>query len=177
MVNCVTRFDVLLDGTCLFAQAKQREAVQLVQQKRHVFISGCAGSGKSYLLRYLREHLPLNTTFFSSMTGLAALEIDAPTLHSLLGLHYDTRNLSVAELVDWISKRPDCLKLWRAMLILCVDEISMLDGAFFAKLEECARLLRIDSAGRFFGGIQLIFVGNQYCGSFSLSFGSKCLCA
>jgi ATP-dependent DNA helicase PIF1 len=44
--------------------------------------------------------------------------------------------------------------------VLIIDEVSMVDGELFDKLEEISRLLR--NNGRPFGGIQLIITGDFF---------------
>lgn len=49
---------------------------------------------------------------------------------------------------------------WRTTKVLIIDEISMLDGGVFSKLEAIARVVRDDS--RPFGGIQLVVCGDFF---------------
>lgn len=49
---------------------------------------------------------------------------------------------------------------WLRTKVLVVDEISMVDGDFFDKLEEISR--RIRNNGRPFGGIQLVVTGDFF---------------
>jgi hypothetical protein len=54
--------------------ASQRRAVALVASRRNVFITGSAGTGKSFVLRRALEQSPCvrGTTFLTAPTGLAA---------------------------------------------------------------------------------------------------------
>ena len=49
---------------------------------------------------------------------------------------------------------------WMRTKVLIVDEVSMVDGELFDKLEEIAR--RIRNNGRPFGGIQLVVTGDFF---------------
>ena len=49
-------------------------------------------------------------------------------------------------------------KQWRDATVLIVDEISMIDGELFDKIEEIARVIRNSQIP--FGGIQLLLCGD-----------------
>ncbi|KAF7320004.1 Glucosamine 6-phosphate N-acetyltransferase [Mycena kentingensis (nom. inval.)] len=64
---------------------------------------------------------------------------------------------------DSIATRDDAtsyLERWRAVRTLIVDEISMLDGKIFDKLEKIARIVRGNDLP--FGGIQLVISGDFF---------------
>lgn len=62
--------------------SKEQQAVVLaIQRGKNVFFSGCAGTGKSHLLKLLTQFLPKRSTFFTASTGLAAVNIGGSTLH------------------------------------------------------------------------------------------------
>jgi len=90
------------------------------------FISGPAGSGKSYLLRQLKSLDPWNS-YLAATTGVAAVQLssEAVTIHSLLGGYYDVedlaRNLAEADrALKWRSKKGSkAIKIY-------IDEVSML---------------------------------------------------
>lgn len=56
------------------------------------------------------------------------------------------------------AQRQPWLGHWRRCKVLVVDEVSMLDGRLFLKLERVARLVR--RSDRPFGGIQLVLCGD-----------------
>ena len=96
----------------------------------HMFITGGAGSGKSYLLKLLREHLlRMNTTDFPNFlvaapTGVAAFNIKAWTLHRLL--HLDVQKKKQAEYHKLSSRLLEKMRtLFKNTKVLIIDEISM----------------------------------------------------
>ena len=123
---------------------------------RSVFFTGCAGTGKSFLLNYLKQKLPSHSTFFTASTGLAAINVQGSTIHSFagIGLGVETKE----KLCEMIFNRVLPKKRWRSCSILVIDEISMIDCALFDKLEYIARKIR--NSDRPFGGIQLILTGD-----------------
>lgn len=68
-----------------------------------------------------------------------------------------TGSATVEQMVERAS-RPPWVNQWRHCKTLVVDEVSMLEGRFFQKLERVARLVR--RTDRPFGGIQLVLCGD-----------------
>ncbi len=80
--------------------SKQQEAVNLINNKKSLFITGGAGTGKSHILRYVSETkkliklAPTGTSFINSLTyshihtqlliGISAAGIEGMTYHSKL---------------------------------------------------------------------------------------------
>jgi ATP-dependent DNA helicase PIF1 len=59
-----------------------------------------------------------------------------------------------------VKKNQKARNRWLRTKVLVVDEVSMVDGDLFDKLEEIAR--RIRNNGRPFGGIQLVVTGDFF---------------
>ncbi|CUS13897.1 unnamed protein product [Tuber aestivum] len=136
----------------------QRRALEHVKQGHNVFLTGEAGTGKSYALRYIIRYLKYKywkegsgSVGVTAPTGVAAHNIAGRTLHSWAGIGPGDGT------IDEYSKR---LGLWRETKVLIVDEISMVHPALFDMLAEIGRRVRKDP--RPFGGIQLIFCGDFY---------------
>ncbi len=53
---------------------------------RSVFFTGCAGTGKSLLLRHVLAALPAGATFATASTGLAACALGGTTLNAFAGV-------------------------------------------------------------------------------------------
>ena len=144
---------------------EQGKVVKLVvDQKKSVFFTGSAGTGKSVLLRdiirnlrakYKREQDRVAVT---ASTGLAACNVGGSTLHSFAGIGLGKDE--VPELVRKIKRNAKAKLRWQRTKVLVVDEISMVDGDLFDKLENIARIIR--SNGRPFGGIQLVITGDFF---------------
>ena len=135
---------------------KQMLVYTAVRRGQSVFYTGCAGTGKSYLLGALVASLPKKTTWVTAMTGIAALNIQGRTLHSQAGIGLARR--SAADLARTM-KAPKRLA-WRQCTTLIIDEVSMLSRELFEKLDEVARILR--GSPRPFGGIQLVLSGDFF---------------
>lgn len=135
--------------------ADQREAMGQVRRRHNVFITGCAGSGKSFLLKEIVKVLPRRTTFVTASSGIAACNIGGITLHSFAGVGLGKEPVPV--LVKRVLKGR-AKRRWLQCRTLVIDEISMISGELFTKIEEVARHVRKDT--RPFGGIQLVICGD-----------------
>lgn len=94
----------------------------------------------------------------TASTGLAACNIGGVTLHSFAGIGLGKE--APADLVKKIKRNPNAKNRWLKTKVLIIDEISMVDGELFDKLESVAR--QIKSNGRPFGGIQLVITGDFF---------------
>lgn len=121
----------------------------------NTFVTGAAGTGKSYLLKVLvqefRKIFPPEKVAVTAMTGVAAVNIDGITLHKFAGMGHDlTRPLSYP-----------ARKRWRDTRVLIIDEVSMLTKTF---LEKIAELIHDDLQVVCFGDfLQLPPVGDEPC--------------
>jgi len=94
----------------------------------------------------------------TASTGLAACNIGGITLHSFAGIGLGRE--SVDQLVKKIKRNNKAKTRWLRTKVLIIDEISMVDGDLFDKLEGVARSLK--NNGRPFGGIQLVVTGDFF---------------
>ena len=94
----------------------------------------------------------------TASTGLAACNIGGVTLHSFGGIGLGKE--PAHELVKKIKRNQKARNRWIRTKVLIIDEISMVDGDLFDKLETIARNIR--NNGRPFGGIQLVITGDFF---------------
>ena len=144
---------------------EQGKVVKLVvDQRKSVFFTGSAGTGKSVLLRDIIRNLRLkyqkeqDRVAVTASTGLAACNVGGSTLHSFAGIGLGKDD--VPELVRKIKRNAKAKQRWQRTKVLVIDEISMVDADLFDKLESIARIVR--SNGRPFGGIQLVITGDFF---------------
>lgn len=117
-----------------------------------VFVSGNAGTGKTTLIRYLRTVLPLQCAVVAP-TGVAALNAGGSTIHSFFQLPprlQDPRDIRL---------RGD-RRLYRALQLLIVDEVSMLRCDLLDAIDVFLRRAREDASP--FGGVQLLLLGDMF---------------
>lgn len=149
----------------LFLSEEQKGILTaVVDEGKSIFFTGSAGTGKSVLMKsiisrlrnkYVREPDRVAVT---ASTGLAAVNIDGSTLHSFAGIGLGKE--PAAELLKKIRRNPKTKQRWVRTKVLIIDEISMIDGDLFDKLEQVARIIRNNASP--FGGIQLVVTGDFF---------------
>lgn len=146
----------------VFLSEEQQHVLDLViEQKKSVFFTGSAGTGKSVLMREIISQLRKkysrepDRVAVTASTGLAACNVGGVTLHSFAGIGLGKE--AIPELVRKIKKNQKAKHRWMRTKVLVVDEVSMVDGELFDKLESIARQIRNNM--RPFGGIQLVITG------------------
>lgn len=143
--------------------SEQRYVIDCVVTKgANVFYTGSAGTGKSIVLHELKNQLYYKfghrRVAITASTGLAACNIGGQTLHRFLGIGLGQ---GLAEqIANKVRKNASVLNRWKSLKVLVIDEISMVDGHLFSKLNDVARLLRNNAAP--FGGIQLVCTGDFF---------------
>lgn len=133
--------------------SKQREPLRMI-------ITGSAGSGKSWLLKLLQQHLPSKNQRFTATTGSAAILIDGTTIHHLLRLPTKKRSkkpLSGDALIQFQKgfnlTAPPC------NTYIFIDEMSMIGKDCFYWIDQRARQATAQ-ASLTFGGLSIILVGD-----------------
>lgn len=149
----------------IYLSDEQKKILALVtDDKKSVFFTGSAGTGKSVLMREIIKTLRSthrtqpDRIAITASTGLAACNVGGVTLHSFAGVGLGKEN--VPELVKKIKRSQKAKTRWLRTHVLVIDEISMVDGDLFDKLEAVARNIR--NNGRPFGGIQLVVTGDFF---------------
>jgi ATP-dependent DNA helicase PIF1 len=144
---------------------EQKHVMELVVDKgKSVFFTGSAGTGKSVLLREIIRRLQrkygkeIDRVAVTASTGLAACNIGGVTIHSFAGIGLGKEDANT--LVKKIRRNPKAKTRWLRTKVLIIDEVSMVDGELFDKLESIARMMR--KGGGPFGGIQLIVTGDFF---------------
>lgn len=134
---------------------------KVVVHNKSIFFTGCAGVGKSLLIEHMVRALTdklgnEGQVVVTASTGRAAFNIRGCTLHSFAGIGLGKEEAPV--LATKINFSNSLRYRWRKVKVLIIDEISMIDGRLFDKLEYIARSAR--ESERPFGGIQLILTGD-----------------
>ncbi len=119
----------------------------------HLFVTGRAGTGKSTLLRCLREMIDGEMVVVAP-TGLAAVNVGGQTIHSFFGLP--------PRLV-----RPDDIRrsrngaLMRKLEFLVIDEVSMVRSDLMWAIDQSLRINR-GRPREPFGGVRLVMFGDLH---------------
>ena len=141
---------------------EQRAAAARALDGRNVFITGSAGTGKSYLLKYIIQELQIKhgdrAIAVTASTGIAAVNVAGQTVHSFAGIGLgkgDPLRIRAKVLKDAKS-----VQRWQDTEVLVIDEISMIDRGLFELIDIIARSVKVDGSDKPFGGIQLVLVGD-----------------
>lgn len=65
---------------------KQTEVLKIIEKQEHIFITGGAGVGKSFLIKHFINNLPNGSYSVVAPTGVAAIAIGGTTIHRFFGL-------------------------------------------------------------------------------------------
>ena len=124
------------------------------QGQKVIFVSGRAGTGKSFLIRYLRQKV--DNTVVIAPTAIAARNIFAETIHSFFHLppqHIDPRDFSVEKLSRYMSQ-------YAYLDTLIIDEISMVLPSIIDVIDLILKKAKENTEP--FGGVNVILVGDLY---------------
>jgi len=135
--------------------AEQEELFRLIEDTReHVFVTGRAGTGKSTLLQHLAWHTAMQIAVCAP-TGVAALNVEGQTIHSLFRLPIGLIAQSDIDQTDATRK------ILNAIDTLVIDEISMVNADLMDAMDRALRQAR-GRRGEPFGGVQIVMFGDPY---------------
>ncbi|WP_435526260.1 ATP-dependent DNA helicase [Microbacterium elymi] len=135
--------------------AEQEELYRLIEDTReHVFVTGRAGTGKSTLLNHLARHTEKQIAVCAP-TGVAALNVEGQTIHSLF-------KLPIGLIGSKDEPQTDATrKLLNAIDTLVIDEISMVNADVMDAVDRALRTAR-GRRSEPFGGAQVVMFGDPY---------------
>jgi hypothetical protein len=134
-----------------------RQALALLGDGRHVFLTGKAGTGKSTLIRQFMSETSRKVVV-AAPTGIAALNVDGYTIHRLFSFNPTTTLDEVRAGRYYPYQLGETLA---SLDTLIIDEVSMVRADLFDTL--AAALGRYGPRpGTPFGGVQIVLVGDLY---------------
>ncbi len=138
----------------------QEKALAILKSGKNVFLTGSAGTGKTYTLnayiKWLKEHrVPVAIT---ASTGIAATHMNGTTIHSWSGIgikdslsHNDLRTMRGKQYL---------MKNIEKTHVLIIDEISMLHRNQIDMINQALKYLKNSPLP--FGGMQVVFAGDFF---------------
>ena len=138
----------------------QKTALEILKSGRNVFLTGAAGTGKTYVLNeyvdYLKEHGV--AVAVTASTGIAATHIGGMTIHSWSGIGIKD-SLSDWD-IDAMTQKQYLAKRFEKTKVLIIDEVSMLHANMLDMIDTVARTMkRVDMP---FGGMQIVLSGDFF---------------
>jgi energy-coupling factor transporter ATP-binding protein EcfA2 len=129
-------------------------AVEFVRQEEgHLFVTGRAGTGKSTLLRALRDHIVAEAVVLAP-TGLAAVNVGGQTIHSFFG--FPPRLIRTDDI-----RRSRNGRLMRRLKLIIIDEVSMVRSDLMWAIDQSLRVNR-GRPREAFGGVRLLLFGDLH---------------
>lgn len=138
----------------------QKEAFEILKKGHNVYLTGAAGSGKTYLLNAYIHFLKSRgiSVGVTASTGIAATHMEGITIHSWAGMGI-LRTATNPQIQAIVENRRIARRFQKTQTLI-IDEVSMLDGDRLDLLEKISRLAR--GSWRPFGGLQVVLCGDFF---------------
>lgn len=138
----------------------QEEALDILKMGHSVFLTGAAGTGKTFVLNKYIEYLKIHSISptITASTGIAATHIGGQTIHSWSGIGI-LEKLDKYTL-DRLEQNEKLYKKYEGVKVLIIDEISMLHASRLDMINTLFKKFR--KTDKPFGGIQMIFCGDFF---------------
>jgi ATP-dependent DNA helicase PIF1 len=135
----------------------QDEALDILKLGHNVYLTGAAGSGKTYVLKQYIKYLRQNNIVVgvTASTGIAATHMNGMTIHSWTGL-----GIGDSIDIELILAKPTLKKRMAETKVLIIDEVSMLDGNVLDAVEAISRAFKDKTKP--FGGLQVVLSGDLF---------------
>ena len=138
----------------------QEKALQLLKSGKNIFLTGSAGTGKTYVLNQFIQHLnnaKIGVAITAS-TGIAATHIKGSTIHSWAGIGVK-QLLSAKDLAN-LKKKKYLKENFEKAKVLIIDEISMLHKEQLNTIHQVLSYCKDSPLA--FGGLQIIVCGDFF---------------
>jgi len=138
----------------------QDKAFQLLKSGVNIFLTGPAGSGKTFLLNKYLEYLKSKKkkVAITASTGIAATILNGQTIHSWSGIGIKDKltkaQLNKLESDDKLNKKINKTE------VLIIDEISMLSASRLDSINLVCQHIRQNTKA--FGGLQVVMAGDFF---------------
>lgn len=139
------------------------------QTNQPLFLTGKAGTGKTTLLRFIREKT-LKQLAVVAPTGVAAINAGGATIHSFFQFPFKPflPALSASGQLTYGSAQLGTLKynaqrlsIFRKLELLIIDEVSMVRADLLDQIDQTLRFTR-RRMHQPFGGVQVLLIGDMY---------------
>ncbi len=138
---------------------EQQKAFDIMENtNQNIFISGKAGTGKSFLLEVF-VRASNKKVLKLAPTGVAALNIGGATIHSAFG-YYNIENLTENQITTDLRLKSEKQLVLKNSDVIIIDEISMIRSDKFGKIDKILR--KVNGNNIPFGGKQIIVFGDLF---------------
>tara|TARA_B100000809_G_scaffold243810_1_gene269171 strand:- start:2405 stop:4081 length:1677 start_codon:yes stop_codon:yes gene_type:complete len=139
---------------------QQEKALAILKSGKNVFLTGSAGTGKTYVLNQYIDYLKERKVkvAVTASTGIAATHMNGMTIHSWSGIgvkeFITSGNLASMNSKKYLKEHLEKVK------VLIIDEISMLHKNQINAVDVVLRYFKKNEAA--FGGIQIVVCGDFF---------------
>ncbi len=139
---------------------KQQTALNILKSGKNVFITGSAGTGKTYLLNLYTQYLNERRVYPTVVapTGIAASHLGGQTIHSFFSL--GIRENIDEGYVDFLLDKKYLKTRFSKLKVLIIDEVSMISPEMFGAMDLILRGFKGTDAP--FGGVQVVISGDFF---------------
>ena len=139
---------------------KQKTALDILKSGKNVFITGSAGTGKTYLLNLYTQYLKERRVYptIVAPTGIAASHLGGQTIHSFFAL--GIRESIDEGHVDFLLDKKYLKTRFSKLKLLIIDEVSMVSPELFSSMDLILRGFKGTDAP--FGGVQVVISGDFF---------------
>lgn len=140
--------------TSSLGQEQSRVFDAMENTNNSMFITGRAGTGKSYLLNFFVANSHKNVVVVAP-TGVAAINVGGQTIHSFFRIPTKTPILK-----SDLDPGPTRRELYRALDVVVIDEVSMVRSDIMSAISYVLRISNDNDLP--FGGKQVLMFGDLY---------------
>jgi ATP-dependent DNA helicase PIF1 len=139
---------------------KQIQALDILKMGHNVFLTGAAGSGKTYVLNQYIKLLKQSGigVAITASTGIAATHINGMTIHSWSGI--GIRDVLSKADIKALLEKSYLKKHFATTDVLIIDEVSMLPPSLLDLVNEVCKAFKKNEKP--FGGMQVILSGDLF---------------
>ena len=139
---------------------KQNTALNILKSGKNVFITGSAGTGKTYLLNLYTQYLKERRVYptIVAPTGIAASHLGGQTIHSFFSL--GIRDNIDEGYVEFLLEKKYLKSRFSKLKLLIIDEVSMISPEIFSAMDLILRGFKGTDAP--FGGVQVVISGDFF---------------
>ncbi|WP_317899965.1 helix-turn-helix domain-containing protein [Aurantibacillus circumpalustris] len=133
-----------------------------------IFLTGKAGTGKTTLLKYIRENTFKQSSIVAP-TGVAAINAGGSTIHSFFQFPFtpflptlkENGEIDSTKSLHALKYNSQRLAIFKNLELLVIDEISMVRADLLDQIDVTLRYVRKKSHLPF-GGVQVLLIGDMY---------------
>lgn len=139
---------------------QQEKALSILKSGQNVFLTGSAGSGKTFVLNQYINYLKDRKiqVAVTASTGIAATHMNGMTIHAWSGI--GVKNTLTRRQLLGLKAKKYLAKHLEKVHVLIIDEISMLHKNQLEMVNQVLQFFKDSQEA--FGGIQIVFCGDFF---------------